>query len=138
MLHASAGGWTFVFIRQKVGTQSTGVMHVMTPVDVYADKNGEGEASHLPARSLDVAAAAITDGMGQLLKQYHAVFPSQARIGNGLSVGERFSVDDVLAAFNQVRFDHDAENGGVAVAHLFANVFNNRDLVFANLAGIRV
>src|SRR5258707_2808416 len=93
-------------------------------------------------RDFLVAAAArytpLLDGFGETFQHSDAFVPADARIGDALAVRQRAAFLQILAAGDQMRFHHHADNPFVARSNLAADVRAHRNLVLVLLRAVRV
>ena len=82
--------------------------------------------------------AALPDGLGQVAQGSDGRVPVDAAIGDGLAIGEGLALDQVLAAGDQVGFDHDADDPLVTCSKLGADIGEDQRLVFRVFGGIGV
>jgi iron complex outermembrane receptor protein len=85
-----------------------------------------------------LAQAALAYRGGQALEHVEARFPVDAAVRDRLAVAQFLARDQVLAAADQVRFHHHADDAVVAVRDLLRDVGAHRDLVFRLLAAVGV
>ena len=64
----------------------------------------------------------MPDGVGKGVDKFSGVFPTDAGVGDALSEDQVPAWFHVLAAFDEVAFDHHAEDVRVAAARLAADV----------------
>ena len=74
----------------------------------------------------------------QLLQQCFRVFPAEAGIGDALSVGEWFAGFEFLCAFDQMAFDHHAEDVLLASGDLRGDVSGGIELAFVLFVAVGV
>ena len=83
-------------------------------------------------------AAAIADGVSQIIEQNDRVVPAETGVRDALAVDEGLVGFDLLVAFDEVRLDHDADDRTVAAGNLLADVVDHIDLFAADFVGIAV
>ena len=81
--------------------------------------------------------AALLDGVCQLLQDGNGLLHADAGVGDGDAM-RQFVFAQILAAFFQVAFDHDAGNAHVAGDNLAGNVGCHFDLLVVLLAAVGV
>ena len=82
--------------------------------------------------------ASVGDGVGEGVEDLAGLVPVDAGVGDALAVDERLAWDDVLAAFDEMAFDHDAGDGVVSGADLAGDVVGDGGLVAVVLIGVAV
>ena len=82
--------------------------------------------------------ASVGDGVGEGVEDLAGLVPVDAGVGDALAVDERLAWDDVLAAFDEMAFDHDAGDGVISGADLAGDVVGDGGLVAMVLVGVAV
>src|SRR6266581_4463605 len=98
-------------------------------------RSGMGLASDY-AESLLPVLAALAYGLGEYFEQLRRVLPAEAGVGDALAELERLAPAQVLAAFDQVRLDHHADNALLAGADLRSDVGRDASLAPVVLGSI--
>src|SRR5882672_3720988 len=80
----------------------------------------------------------IAHRLGKALEQLHALFPAEARIGDGLAIRQRLAWHQVLAPRDQVALHHQSDDSSLAAFELLGNVLDHADLVLVFLLAVRV
>ena len=82
--------------------------------------------------------ATFSDGVGEVEQQLFSCFPADTCIGNRLAVGQFFTRIVVLAAFDQMAFNHHAENRFIARSNLGTGVVAHHHLATEIFAAVAV
>src|SRR5690606_15169497 len=84
------------------------------------------------------ARAALAHGLRQEYELRPGLRPAQAGVGDGHSVAQRHAGLQVLAAFFQMAFDHDADDARFALGQLPGDVVRHIDLALVRFVGVGV
>ena len=72
------------------------------------------------------------------MQEFFCALPSDAGVGDALTVHRGVSIDEVLSAFNKMTFEHDTKNRCVTIADLTADVITYVTLLGELVATIGV